>query len=311
MKAVDNIEDNFIVFTVILPICLHLDDRTFHLPYKNGKLIEITTNNFFSNNYTSGSAKNIEADSDTFSHYRFSKLTMKIPHFDTEVVDLDEIERDYENIFLKYYNRFIDSYRLISSRHKIRNIWNFSEFLSPLDVTASKNINPEEFHCIEFGPGKDYLVLRKPLRSEKEHLDLEKSLSQELPLTTQFLMDAKRALQFLDLIHCNINAVIALEISVSSYIKKHATKKGIKEKEIENYLKEIGITGNIKTTLKLITPGDIILPKKNVFNNCKGAITNRNSIVHKGLRELNINILSQQLEAIEELIIFCDKTVFN
>lgn len=300
-------EENFIIFIVNLPICLHLNDRTFHLPYKKGKLVEINIDNFFSGNYSIGSATNLEADSDTFGQYRFSKLMMKIPYFDNGVVDLTEIETKYDKVFFKYYNRFIDSYRLITGRHKIRNIWNFSEFLPPLEVTASKNINPEEFHFTGFVLGKDYIVSRKPLRSEKEHNDLEESLLLGLPLNTQFLMDAKRALQFLDLIHSNINAVIALEISVSSYIKIFAEKKGIDKESIKDFITNVGITGSIQTTLKLITPDDIILPSENIFIQCKSAITNRNSIVHKGLREINYNMLVQHLKAIEELIIFCNK----
>lgn len=300
-------EEDFIIFSVNLPICLHLDGRIFQLPYKKGRSIEITIHNFFSNKYsTGGSATNMEADSDTFSQYRFSNLQMKIPHFDNQIVELLEINSNYEKIFFKYYNRFIDSFRLITGRNKIRNIWNLSEFLPPLDITASKNINPEEFHSIEFVMGNDSLVSLKPLRNEKEHNDLEKSLLQELPLSEQFLNDAKRALQFFDLIHCNINAVIALEISVSYYISKFAKEKGVDKESIEGFIKKVEITGNIKTTLKLITPEDIVLPSDKVLSQCKAAITNRNKIVHTGLRDIDSNMLVEQMKAIEEVINFCN-----
>lgn len=301
-------EDNFVLFSVNLPICLHLDDRLFQLPYKKEKSIEIRIHNFSSNNYSKGgSAKNIEANSDTFSQHRFSNLKMKIPHFDNKVMSLDEITEKYEKIFFKYYNRFIDSYRLITGRHKIRNFWEFSEFLPPLDITASKNINPEEFHSMEFIMRNDSLVFLKPLRSEEEHSGLQNSLQQELPLSAQFLNDAKRALQFFDLIHCNINAVIALEISVSTYISEFANKKGVDKNSIKEFIKKVEISGNIKTTLKLITPEDVVLPSDTVLSLCKAAITNRNNIVHTGLRDIDNNMLVEQLKAIEEVINFCNQ----
>ena len=301
-------EDNFVLFSVNLPICLHLDERVFQLPYKKGKSIKIRINNFFSNNYSKGgSATNMEANSDTFSQYRFSNLQMKIPHFDDKVLSLDEITSRYEKIFFKYYNRFIDSYRLITGRHKIRNFWDFSEFLPPLDITASKNINPEEFHSIEFIMGNDSLVLLKPLRGEKEHSELQDSLQQELSLSAQFLNDAKRALQFFDLIHCNINAVISLEISVSKYLSEFANKKGIDKNSIKEFIKKVEISGNIKTTLKLITPEDVVLPSDKVLSLCKAAITNRNNIVHNGISDTDNKMLIEQLKAIEEVINFCNQ----
>jgi len=301
-------ENNFIVIAVILPICLHLDERIFKIPYKKETFIEIKTKNFFSNKYSRvGTATNMEIKSDTFSQFRFTNFQMKMPHFGNEKIDLEKIAQKYEKAFFKYYNKFIDAYRIVSGREKIRNYWNFNEFLKPINVSASHDINPEEYQVVSWDFGDEPLVNRQNLRTEDEHKLLEEYLTKELLLYKQFILDAQRDFLFGNYIQCNLNAVIALEIMVSDYIRNYAAKKGIDTNSIDNFIKDVGLTGNIKITIKLITPNEIALPSDETFSNCKTAITTRNKIVHQGLRGINETELEKNLNSIEELINFCKR----
>lgn len=302
-------KNNFIVISVNLPICLHLDKRIFKMPFKKGTHIEIQTSNFFCNEFSRiGTAQNTEIESDTFSQFRFTNFQMKIPHSNSEKIELVEIPQKYNKIFFKYYNKFIDAYRIASGREKIRNYWNYNEFLKPLNVAASNNINPKGNQVVSFHFGDEPLVSLKPLRTENEHKLLEKYLAEELPLYKQFMSDARRDFLFGNYIHCNLNAVIALEIVVSDYIRNYATRKRIATKSVDNFIKDVGLTGNIKITIKLITPNEIDVPPDETFNNCKTAITTRNKIVHQGLHVINETELEKNLGSIEELINFCTRT---
>lgn len=303
---------NYITYKVILPICLHLDDRRFAIPFKKNSKIEIILSNFFSNKYSNlGKATNAEVDSDTFSHYRFTRMTMKIPYFKKEIIEREDISTKYDNVFLKYYNQFIDIYRIVSDRSKIRNIWNTGEFLQPIIVEASEEINPEQFGVASFSFGDGKLVGAKPLRSNEEHIKIQVLLDNPPYLYQNFIADAKRELHFGNFIQSNINVVVALEIVVSDIIKKYALEKGIEEKSIKEFIKDVGLTGNIKTTLKLILSSDKDFPENNIFQNCKAAITQRNHIVHDGLRSIAKSDLEKQFEAIEKLICYLIPLVYN
>ncbi len=296
---------NNVVFDVILPICLHLDERKFTIPYKKGTNVEIILSNFFSNEYSNiGDAKNAEVDSDIFSHYRFTRMTMMIPCFQNAVIEPKEILLKYENIFLKYYNQFIDCYRIVTGRNKIRNIWSLGEFLQPINLSASEGINPQQYQVAKLSFGDGPLVGAKPLRPDKDHLSLQEYLQHSPNLYQHFLADSKRELLFGNEIQSNINSVIALEIIVSNFIKRYAAEKQIDENSIKNFIKDVGLSGNIKTTLKLIVTNDETLPDDTTFSLCKAAITQRNHIVHDGLRSINSQEYQKQINAIEQLIEF-------
>jgi hypothetical protein len=226
---------------------------------------------------------------------------MTIPHLGSDIIEAMEITNRYGNVFFNYLNKFIDSYRLMSGRDKIRNFWTFNEFLMPIRVANSDDINRGE-QLITWSFLNEPLVLKKPLRTEEEHTLLEKYLSEELPLYEQFLLDARREYLFNNYLHSCLNSVIALEIVVSDYIRSYANIKGIEHSAIKEFIKSVGLTGNIKTTLKLISPNNIKLPPDDIFDNCKKAITTRNNIVHRGLRKIEAKELNRNLKSVQILI---------
>jgi len=76
-----------------------------------------------------------------------------------------------------------------------------------------------------------------------------------------------------------LEAVIGLEIVVSSIVGKIASEEGISAGDTENFLLRVGPSDNLKIILRLLVPES--LPNDEVISGCKSAITIRNSIVHK------------------------------
>jgi hypothetical protein len=76
-----------------------------------------------------------------------------------------------------------------------------------------------------------------------------------------------------------LEAVIALEIVVSSIIRRLAAEKGISEDDTENFMVNVGLTGELKIVLRLLILES--LPTEEVMSGCKGAISIRNDIIHR------------------------------
>src|SRR6266404_7815755 len=126
------------------------------------------------------------------------------------------------------------------------------------------------------------------------------------PEPEMFLSDAKREVYYNNYIHALLNAVVALEIKVSEIIRTISAKRKIEKESVDQFIKDVGITGNIKTTLKLLTPETIKLPSDDVFEHCKGAITIRNKIMHVGRIDVP-NTINDFINNIEVMIKFCDQ----
>jgi hypothetical protein len=76
-----------------------------------------------------------------------------------------------------------------------------------------------------------------------------------------------------------LEAVIALEIAVSSTIRKKSKEEGISEDDIENFLIDVELSQCLKVVLRLLISEG--LPSKDVLSGCKGAIRIRNDVVHR------------------------------
>lgn len=296
-----------VTITVTLPICLHLDKREFHLPYKKNTQITLSSENIANEEETYlGTAKGAEIDSDSFSHYRFSRVRVKIPHLSDSRIEAGEIFSTYEKPFFNALNTFIEAARISLRRYGLRYFHDYGEFYHPPVVTSSFPKTSESkgsFSLMIKYPGG--LKSLRPIRSNEEHDNIQRMLDSGIELHTLFLSDAKRSLYYKDFIFALLNSVIALEIKVSDTIRSIACSKGIKKDDINNFIKEVGLTGNIKATLKLLVPTDFKLPPDEVFAKCKSAITIRNAIMHDGRRDVPNNEIETYIDKIEEMIVIC------
>jgi len=97
-----------------------------------------------------------------------------------------------------------------------------------------------------------------------------------------------------------LEAVIALEIVVSSIISRIATEKGISEGETEDFLVRVGLAYSLEIVLKLLIPQS--LPREEVILGCKGANTIRNGIMHKARLSVSQSEAEDAINNIEMFI---------
>jgi hypothetical protein len=287
---------SYLLIKVALPICLHLDSRPFYIISKEGGKIKIITENFFYEKETHlGTGKNIEVLSDEFSHFRFTRLSIKIPINESESVDHSKLLDLYRETFFETINTFINSARIALNRHGLKNYHDFSGFLEIIDIKKTGMIMHHSEHNI---------TPAMPLRSNALHNRIQGLINNGISLHASFLSDAMRDYYYHNHTQSIINAVISLEIVLSEFIRKAAIIRGIDESSIENYIRSVGLTGNLKTTLKLLIPKEVSFPNEDVFIYCKRAIKLRNAIVHKGRRNILKNDIKELINYIKAMIIF-------
>ncbi len=246
----------YIRITVVLPVCLHLDDRIFTCEWE-GMTVELRTQNIASEQETwVGTAKNMEVKSDAFSHFRFTGVTMMIPIQPThgEVDDVQVFE-NYQRIIFGVRNQFIASCREAFNRHGLKSYHDYNQFVRPVISTIVGPTNPEQKFIAMFTFGGAALVTFLPNRNEDEHRQIQELLTQGIPLHLAFLSDAKGYLYHHDAIHALLSFVVALEVKVSETIRRVAQARNVDEDSVKTFIRDVGVTGNIKTTLKLLTPG--------------------------------------------------------
>lgn len=295
--------NNYLLIKVALPICLHLDSRPFYIISKKGTKIEIITENYFYEKETHlGTGKNIEVLSDEFSHFRFTRISIKIPIIVNELIDNSTLLDLYRETFFDSINTFINSARISLNRHGLKNYHDFSGFYEIVNINKPGLLMHHVGHDI---------TPAMPLRSDALHNRIQELMNKGISLHATFLSDAMRDYYYHNYTHSIINAVISLEIVLSDFIRKAALRRGIDKSSINNYIKSVGLTGNLKTTLKILIPKEISLPDEDVFAHCKSAITLRNAIVHEGRRNIMKIDVKELIKYIKVMIIFIVKLLNN
>lgn len=122
-----------------------------------------------------------------------------------------------------------------------------------------------------------------PLHNYEISTKIEQSITskEEIPLWVELLCNADQYLYQTEYRHSVLESIIALELVVSRFIRTKCQQKGISKKDSDEYIKNVGVSGNIKVTLKLLLD-KVVLPEQKIFEQCKSAITKRNHIVHNG-----------------------------
>ena len=127
----------------------------------------------------------------------------------------------------------------------------------------------------------------------------------EVPFWEELLINSEQYIYQTNFRHSILESVISLELVISEFIKKKCKEKGISASDTEEYIKNVGLTGNIKTSIKLLISDE--LPEDELFEKCKAGITIRNSIVHDGRKNVNKNEAEDTLKANKQLIQFLNK----
>jgi len=144
-----------------------------------------------------------------------------------------------------------------------------------------------------------------PQRNKEISDKIEQSIlsKEDIPLWQELLLNSEQYLYQTEYRHSILESIIALELVVSEFIRKKCHEKGISSEDTKSYINNIGLTGNLKVTLRLLLD-DKALPRQEVFDKCKASITFRNKIVHEGRKDVTQVEAQESLDYCRELIQF-------
>lgn len=222
----------------------------------------------------------------------------------------------HSRVFILTEKKFDDSKKAKEFTLKVVN--NFLKIYRYHDKTAVHlvDLNPEDFFEFNYmykGRGFFEMALAggitptNPLLNFQVSNEIESALSNNfvLPFWEELLMNSEQYIYQVNFRHSILESVTALELIISDFIKKKCQEKSISIGDAKGYIKNIGLTGNVRITVRLLISDD--LPEDEVFEKCKAGITIRNEIVHEGRKEVNKNEAEDTLKASQKLIVFLNK----
>lgn len=262
---------------------------------------------------------NIQMQFDKYGKSSFSKIRMTLPWR----IDLSERGRKLllltvpprhkaKEILLRFLNRFIETVRYVTEEYwvehaRYQDIVAYEMFYwdGKKEYTAGLILLDTGVGGLKLGAGHPFQI--KAEKRQKLNNILVKEL--ELDVSKIFLLNAKDACLQEDFRYAIIEAVTALEIVLYRFIRRRGEKLGIPSKIVEKYIvgpKGVGLTGNITEVLKDFTK-DLEQFDDAIVSKCKGAITTRNSILHKRLLEVASTETEERIIAIEEMIAYLNR----
>ncbi len=256
-----------------LPYCLYrIDNRSFELGDEYNSIIKFTKVETIPNRRTQFS-KNIEVVRDRWGIDAHSDVEI---HTDKTFDDNDEAE-----VFaLKLINDLIKRYRYYD-KDAVHLVSLTREDLFGLNIFS----NGHGVMSISFAGGMTVVLPQRNLEiSDKIQQSIAKK--ETIPLWEELSLNSRQYLYQVEYRHSILESIIALELVISEFIRKKCHDKGVSTAEAKNYIKDIGLTGNIKVTLKLLLENNE-LPDQKVIEKCKASITIRNKIVHEGRKEVS------------------------
>ena len=213
-----------------------------------------------------------------------------------------------KEIAIKFVNRLIEVVRVVYNQFHLKNV-RYSDVLSWQQYYwDGKKRTPAASHMLDHGCGGIRLAAGKiseeQARKEKEKLQKFSSiLRNNTPIALEhiFLANAKDACLEEDFRIATLEAVTALEMVLYRFIRTRGKELKTSEDELENFIVKAGLTGNFRIVLKMLTEG-LTQPDEEVIEWCSGAITTRNKILHKGVREVSPSETEYRIKNIEKMI---------
>jgi hypothetical protein len=138
---------------------------------------------------------------------------------------------------------------------------------------------------------QEYMEIKR--LADSPSLMLEHSLDEILVQANSFLEQHNFRMTILE-------AVIALELAVSSIVRNLAKKKGIQEDKVEHFIVSLGLSQTLDVALSFMVSD--ALPPKEVISACKKANKIRNGIVHRACLTVSGEDAQEALKGIESFI---------
>lgn len=297
MRTQMSLENYPTQITLSLPFCLYrVDDRYFNVADGFNTQIRFIKEKIEPSRRT-GRSVNMEFIRDRWGTDAFSRVEIN-----TSKIFSDDLGSKQARIFcLNLINDFIRLYRLAdpAAIHLItlvdEDIHDFHE----------KKANGLHSVSISLGGGVTQIDHKKIAQISEL---ITKALEQkyQIPLWKELLFKAEHYIFVGDTRVSLLESVIALEDVLSRFIRHQCKARNISDIDANEFIKNVGLTGSIKTTLKLLT--DITSLDENVLDKCTGGITIRNAVVHKGREQVSLKEAQDTLGAVRAMITFLQKS---
>lgn len=281
-----------------LPFCLYkIDDRFYEIQDGNNTKIKFIKQKVEPSRRTSKS-KNIEFLRDKWGIDAYSKVEIETDKKFTESIG----SKEAKDFTLKIINNFIRMYRYFDEDAVHLTALTREDFI---DEFRLEKEGGRSSIGISFGGG---LTPLRPDKIKEVSDKIEEALESnlEIPLWRDLLLNAEHYIFTGDYRMSILESVIALELVISDFVRERCSKKNIPNEDIERFIYDVGVSGNVRVTIKMLIneKEEEKLPKDIVFEKCKAGITIRNAIVHKGRTSVNPQEAQETLKANRGLVSF-------
>jgi hypothetical protein len=256
---------------------------------------------------------------DKYGRSSYSQIEMKIP-FKINLFeegrkplllgDIPRRSKDKE-VVLHFLNRFIEAVRYVTQEYWIEPIryqditeyevsyWDGKQRYSAVTTGLSFGTGG-----VAIGTGHPFIVKDEKMREIANILENEL----ELDVSNIFLLNSKDACLQEDFRLAIVESVTALEMVLDRFIRKQSKNLGVSNEKIESFIVDVGLTGNITVALKMLAKGMEQIDNETV-QKCTGAITIRNNILHKGLKEITPSDAEERIISIEKMITYLKRLI--
>lgn len=218
----------------------------------------------------------------------------------------DEAKRPAHSIIkrtaITFVNKFLEAYRFYSHEYHIEPIRNADILSFECDYMRRGKKYTGYRYLVDTGSGGirsgDAFIL-----GEHVHKELREFLKsgRRIEIQERLLCNSKNHLATEEYHLALIEGVSALDIVLSVFIRRESSNAGIGKEAVNKFIHDVGVSGQVKVVLKLLTKGKRQLPDE-IYSDCEGAITLRNQVVHKGLLKLVPTDIKRRIISIEKMI---------
>jgi hypothetical protein len=256
---------------------------------------------------------------DKYGRSSFSHIELELPW----IVDFSEIgrkpilfgnvppRRKAKETALRYLNRFIEAVRYVTEEYWVEPARYHDVLAYEAFYWDGKTKYPATLTLLDSGVGGIRFGTGHPFQIEKEKIEKLNGIlknESEMDASKIFILNAKDSCLQEDFRLAIIETVTALEIVLYKFIRLQGQKLKIPKDELEGFIQDVGLTGNISVVLKMLTEGFEQIDE-GVTRKCRGAIKIRNKILHKGLRDISSTDTEERIVAVEQMITYLEKLI--
>ncbi len=191
---------------------------------------------------------------------------------------------------IELINKFLDAYRFFFKDYFVEHI-RYNDIISfEIEYVLNDGTKASWFESFDLSVGsvvKAGTLVAKPNELES-FLDVLSKLNERIALRDYLLASAENSISTEEYHLAILESVIALEITLSGYILGETKKLGIPKKEANDLIRNIGLYGNLRAILKLLTK-DKEQTSDTVYQGCEETIQKRNKIAHRGETAVTYN----------------------